>query len=292
MKEGNDILLSICCVSYNHEKYLEQCLNSFCNQKTEFKFEVLIHDDASTDNTQEIIKKFEKKYPNIIKPILQTENQFSQGKVRIHSIFNFPRAKGKYIALCESDDYWTDDLKLAKQVTLLENNPKCTLSFHSNSYVFPKELSYKDKVYQPVKRDSNIYDIKDIIKYGGNFMHTGSMVFLKSALPPSGIEWIEKSPVGDLPLSMYFALQGNIIYCEDNMSSYRVFTDSSWTKQKKSSLSMQKDIYSRMRKMWEGFNNYTELKYSALVQNAIKEIKLNQVKGIVKYYLTKLRLLR
>ena len=261
-------------------------------QQTSFEIEILIHDDASTDNTQEIIKKFEKKYPNIIKPILQTENQFSQGKVRIHSIFNFPRAKGKYIALCESDDYWTDDLKLAKQVTLLENNPKCTLSFHSNSYVFPKELSYKDKVYQPVKRDSNIYDIKDIIKYGGNFMHTGSMVFLKSALPPSGIEWIEKSPVGDLPLSMYFALQGNIIYCEDNMSSYRVFTDSSWTKQKKSSLSMQKDIYSRMRKMWEGFNNYTELKYSALVQNAIKEIKLNQVKGIVKYYLTKLRLLR
>ena len=183
--EGNqDIVVSICCLTFNHEKYIEQSLNGFCMQKAPFKFEVLVHDDASTDKTQEIIKRFVEKYPDIIKPILQTENQYSKGVVRMQTTYNYPRAKGKYLALCEGDDYWTDELKLAKQVELLEKNPDCSLSFHANNYVFPDRLSHKNKVHRPIKRENNIYDIKDVIKYGGNFMHTGSMVFLKKALAP------------------------------------------------------------------------------------------------------------
>lgn len=84
-------------------------------QKTNFPIEVLIHDDASTDGTQDIIREYEKKYPNIVKPIYQKENQYSKG-VKVSLVYNYSRARGKYIALCEGDDYWTDPYKLQKQV--------------------------------------------------------------------------------------------------------------------------------------------------------------------------------
>jgi glycosyltransferase involved in cell wall biosynthesis len=290
MYKSTNILVSICCVSFNHEKYLEQCLRSFCFQKTNFKFEVLIHDDASTDRSQEIIKEFQNEYPEIIKPICQTENQHSQGRLKIHTLFNYPRAKGKYIALCEADDFWTDEHKLAKQVKLLEENPDCVLSFHANSYLFPNNLKRKNKTYRPLKRVSNKYFTEDIIEYGGNFMHTASMLFLKSALPPNGINWIEDCPVGDLPSSLYLSLQGNIIYCDSVMSTYRVFTENSWSKQKQKSLHVQKIHYNKMIKMWKQFDEYTNYKFDKKVQKAIAVIKHSKRKGILKFYLAKLGL--
>ncbi|MDB2368715.1 glycosyltransferase [Flavobacteriales bacterium] len=290
MNKNTSILVSICCVSFNHEKYLEKCLRSFCSQKTNFKFEVLIHDDASTDRSQEIIKKVQNEYPDIIKPIFQTENQYSQGHLRIHSLFNYPRTKGKYIALCEGDDFWTDEYKLEKQVKLLEENDDCVLSFHANKFLFPDNLKHKNKIYRPIKRASNKYFTEDIIEFGGNFMHTGSMIFLKSALPPDGINWLEDCPVGDLPSSLYFSLKGNIIYCDDVMSAYRVFSENSWSKKKQKSLQVQKAHYYKMVKMWEQFNDYTNLKFDKKVQKAIAVIKHSKRKGIIKFYLNKLGL--
>ena len=104
--KDNCPLVSICCITYNHAPYIRQCLDGFMMQQTNFTFEVLIHDDASTDGTADIIREYESKYPDIIKPIYQTENQYSKG-VKVSATFNFPRAKGKYIAMCEGDDYWT-----------------------------------------------------------------------------------------------------------------------------------------------------------------------------------------
>lgn len=292
MDKSYDILVSICCVSFNHEKYLEQCLTSFCTQKTDFKFDVLIHDDASTDRSQEIIKEFQDKYPDIIKPIYQTENQYSQGRLRIHTLFNYPRSQAKYIALCEADDFWTDEYKLAKQVKLLEDNPDCSLSFHANNYLFPDHLKDKNKIHRPYQKESNKYFTEDIIKYGGNFMHTGSMFFLKSALPPEDIAWVTECPVGDLPSSLYLSLQGNIMYCDDVMSTYRVFADNSWSKAHQKSLKAQKVHYGKMVKMWEQFDNYTQHKFSKKVKKAITVIKQSKQKGIIKFYLSKFGLLR
>src|SRR5690606_1543694 len=101
-------LVSVSCITYNHSSYIRQCLDGFVMQKCDFAFEVLIHDDASTDDTQEIIKEYQAKYPEIIKAVLQKENQYSKGIRGISPRFNFPRAQGKYIAMCEGDDYWTD----------------------------------------------------------------------------------------------------------------------------------------------------------------------------------------
>lgn len=120
MKE--DIKVSICCLTFNHEKFIQKALDSFLMQEIKFDYEILIHDDASTDRTVEIIKEYQEKYPNIIKPIFQSENQWSKGITALSATYNFPRAKGSYIAMCEGDDYWTDPFKLQKQVDFLDIN--------------------------------------------------------------------------------------------------------------------------------------------------------------------------
>nr|WP_315252787.1 glycosyltransferase [uncultured Flavobacterium sp.] len=114
-------MVSILCDTYNHENFIKETLQGFLNQETTFPFEIIIHDDASTDKTAAIVKEFADQYPLIIKPVFQTENQYSQ-KINFWSDVTFPKAKGKYIALCEGDDYWIDSLKLQKQVDFLESN--------------------------------------------------------------------------------------------------------------------------------------------------------------------------
>lgn len=127
----NEIMVSICCLTYNHEKFIKDALEGFVNQKTSFKYEILIHDDASTDGTVEIIKEYEKKYPDLIKPIYQKENQYSK-KIRATLTYQFPRANGKYIAMCEGDDYWIDENKLQKQFDILEKNNDISLCVHDS----------------------------------------------------------------------------------------------------------------------------------------------------------------
>lgn len=108
-------LVSISCITYNHAPYIRECLDGFLMQKTAFAYEVLIHDDASTDGTEEIIREYEAKYPEKIKPLYEKENQWVKVR-RGSAVFNFPRVRGKYIALCEGDDYYAGPAKLNKQV--------------------------------------------------------------------------------------------------------------------------------------------------------------------------------
>ena len=121
-------MVSIQCLVYNHEPYLRQCLDGFVMQKANFKFEAIVHDDVSTDRSAEIIREYAEKYPDIIKPIFEKENQFSKGFDKLSSIMN-AAGKGKYIALCEGDDYWTDPLKLQKQVDFMEAHPDYAMCF-------------------------------------------------------------------------------------------------------------------------------------------------------------------
>lgn len=124
-------LVSICCITYNHESYIRETIEGFLMQKTKFPIEVLIHDDESTDKAADIIREYENKYPDIIKPIYQFDNKYSKG-ISVSVTYNFPRARGKYIAMCEGDDYWTDPSKLQKQVDFMEVNPDCSLCFHAS----------------------------------------------------------------------------------------------------------------------------------------------------------------
>lgn len=122
-------VVSICCITYNHELYIEDALEGFLIQETYFPFEILIHDDASNDSTTDIIREYEARYPRLIRPIYQTENQYSKG-LKMNPVFNFPRAKGEYIAVCEGDDYWFAPEKLQTQINLMEQSPDINISFH------------------------------------------------------------------------------------------------------------------------------------------------------------------
>ena len=154
-------LVSICCLAYNHGGYIEDALKGFLIQSTNFPFEILIHDDASIDRTADIIREYESAYPDIIKPIYQTVNQYSLG-VKPISIFNFRRAQGKYIAMCEGDDYWTDPLKIQKQIDFLEARSDYVLSFHDVRCVDHEgNMLQLSKIKDKYKRD---YSAKELME--------------------------------------------------------------------------------------------------------------------------------
>ena len=123
-------MVSINCIAYNQERYISDAIEGFLRQQTDFGYEILIHDDASTDRTAGIIEDYTRRYPDLIKPLYQTENQYSKG-IKVGTAFNLPRAKGKYVAFCEGDDYWTDPEKLQKQVDYMESHPECSMCCHA-----------------------------------------------------------------------------------------------------------------------------------------------------------------
>ena len=221
----SDPLVSICCLTYNHEAYVRDCLEGFMMQQTNFPFEVLIHDDASTDRTADIIREYEKKYPDIIKPIYQTENQHSKG-VRISMTFNFPRVRGKYIAMCEGDDYWTDPLKLQKQFDYMESHPECSLCFHN---VIVCNEKTKQKYPNPVlDRADRHYTRAEIIERGC-FFQTLSMFFRAEGKNELSV-FNRMCPVGDYPLAISILAYGDAYYMSEIMGCYRFLAQSSWSK--------------------------------------------------------------
>jgi len=153
-------LVSICCITYNHLSYLREAIDSFLMQETSFPFEIIVHDDASTDGTTEIVLEYAKKYPNIIRVIIQSQNQYSKGGL-INPRFVFPKARGKFIALCEGDDYWTDKTKLQKQVDFLENNPEYVITY-SDAQPFD-ENGLLDVNYGGAKKDLDSIELKKAI---------------------------------------------------------------------------------------------------------------------------------
>lgn len=126
-KFGSENLISVKCLTFNHEFNIERCLDSILSQVTEYHFEIVIHDDCSTDNTQKIICDYQQKYPSIIKPILQSANTYSQNPI-LPGLTALKACSGNYVAICEGDDYWVDTKKLEKQVLFLKENPSYTLT--------------------------------------------------------------------------------------------------------------------------------------------------------------------
>ena len=163
MLNDERIGVSIVCLSYNNEKYIGQMLDSLICQRTTFNYEILIHDDASTDNTQQIIGRYAKAYPKLIKPILQTENQYSKG-VSPNMTFNYPRVKGKYVAFCEGDDYWANPNKLQSQFEIMETNPKCSICVHETQCVSPDGEPIRQK-FPPINVNRRIIEKRRYLEY-------------------------------------------------------------------------------------------------------------------------------
>lgn len=259
--EDREIMVSISCITYNHAPYIRQCLDGFLMQKTNFNFEVLIHDDASIDGTTEIIKEYETRYPDIIKPMYEEENQWVKGR-RGSKVFNFPRAKGKYIAMCEGDDYWIDPLKLQKQVDFLEENPNHSLCFHAYSKLFNDgNLSEVHQFSQ------DVIDVpkENMILGGGGYMATNSMLYVRKYYDNIP-EWIKKAPVGDLPLMLLLLEMGKVAYINDNMSVYRILSLGSWSSRISNSYKKMFRHHRAIIKMWNEFDRWSGYKYHPIVK--------------------------
>jgi acetyltransferase-like isoleucine patch superfamily enzyme len=168
----NKPVVSVCCLAYNQEEFIADALDGFVKQQTDFPFEVIVHDDASTDRTPEIIREYAAARPDIFRPIFQTENQLLKNGVYPNVEFVFPAARGRYIALCDGDDYWTDPHKLQKQVDFMEQNPKFSLCYHD--YRIKVGAQFVNKLENP--RD---YTSDELVAIGtANFkIATSTMLF-------------------------------------------------------------------------------------------------------------------
>jgi glycosyltransferase involved in cell wall biosynthesis len=218
-------LVTVCCATYNHELYIEDALDGFLAQKTTFPFEIIVHDDASTDNTVDIIKKYHDEYPNIIIPYIQNENQMSKGGFK-PSAYMAERARGKYLAFCEGDDYWIDEDKLAIQVRVLEEHKDINLCVHDASVI---EMSEINSGYSFPKRVSREYVIpyEEIFRVKGQFCPTSSML-VRSKMMRNLPDFFFIAPVGDFYIEALSGRNG-IYYIPRKMSVYRRNTRGSWS---------------------------------------------------------------
>jgi|26BtaG_2_1085354.scaffolds.fasta_scaffold00836_11 glycosyltransferase involved in cell wall biosynthesis len=211
-------VVSVICISYNHEDYIEEALDSILHQKTSFPFEIVVHDDASTDATARIIRQYESEYPRIIKAKLRTKNIFSEvGGGFINDLLS--EAKGEFIAICEGDDAWIDRTKLEKQVFTLRKNDKLSISIH-NAIV--EDCRSGDRHIFNKSDLPEILSLKDIF-FRGWFSPTASFFFRNSGWNGD----IRKDVNGDMVILFENALNGAIHYSPEPMSLYRYFSSSS-----------------------------------------------------------------
>ena len=220
------VKLSILCTAYNHENYIRQTLDGFLMQKTDFEYEVLIHDDASTDNTQDIIKEYEEKYPDIIKPIYQSENKWTGEGLNPQFKYNIPRVQGEYIAFCDGDDYWTDPNKLQKQVDFLEKHTDYVICAHQCEFKFegidPKKFPHPYKKCGEIKHDELFYN---------HYFPTSSLVWRWDERCKTDL--LAEVPKNILPIDWYMDLlmskKGKMFVLQDVMSVYRINKTSLWS---------------------------------------------------------------
>lgn len=263
----DDVKVSVICNTYNQQDYIRDALQGFVMQKTNFAFEVLVHDDASTDNTPNIIREFEEKYPDIIKPIYQSENQYSK-KVGITKTFGISRAKGEYIAFCEGDDYWTDEYKLQKQYDVLQAHPEISMCAHTSNMVKADNVQEVIKRIQPSETE-RLLEPDEVIIGGGGFISTNSLFYRKSLFenePP-----FRQLLRLDYTMQILGSLKGGIYYLPDNMSNYRSMSKGSWTERHTGDPARLVATYVKMIDMLNQLNIDTEYKYNDSVEYAITE---------------------
>ena len=248
------VMVSICCVAYNQENYIRQALDSFLAQKTKFPFEIIVSDDASPDHTADIIREYELKYPEIIKPVYYSQNIYSQGINPDKA--NYAKASGKYIAVCEGDDYWIDEYKLQKQVDYMESHPDCTFCF-TNAYFLAGETYWK----KFIPLDPKSYKLPD----GKTDIDAGEIA-LMSATPTASYMWRADKVVfpplpkdtfdHDLYLSIYAASKGYAHFIDEFTCVYRTDNPNSlqhaWQSDINKFIKVQKSIrnlYVELQKM-------------------------------------------
>ena len=221
MMDNSPCKLSVICMAYNHEAYVRQTLEGFVSQRTDFPFEVLISDDASTDGTAAIIREYAEKYPHIIRPFFQKENLYSQGIEPLDAVL-FPAARGQYLAACEGDDCWTDPEKLQRQVDFLDAHPEYSACVHNTL----GEVMGSGKAPAPLFPQTGDRDIPfEQVVWGMSYaFHTSSIVARR--------EWVVESPdfrnvalrykFTDYAVGIWLTMNGKVRFLDRCMSLYRI----------------------------------------------------------------------
>lgn len=249
-------LVSVYCMTYNHEKTIAQTIESIVQQKTDFAFELIVHDDASTDNTAAIVCEYAQKYPDIVRPIFQTENQFRN--CNLIRAFMHPVSQGKYIAICEGDDYWTDPEKLQKQVAYMQEDKTCTMCFHA-----VQQLSSDGTFinYRPLK-ETGVVDTDTIIKRGGMFCPSVSLMLRRDVMDVWP-RFREVADVYDYPTQLLAATMGTVRYMDSMMGVYRFASEGSWTQAHADTVNY---AHVENEETWlQLFDEYTQGKHTAAI---------------------------
>lgn len=273
MKEStNDekIGVSVICNTYNHEKYIAKTLNSILEQRTEFVIEVLVHDDASTDKTADIIRDFQYRFPDIIKPVYQKKNQYSMG-VDIIQRYQFPRVKGKYFAFCEGDDYWNDPYKLQKQYDELELHVDIDICAHA-SYVLNSSKKIRMNDIVPAAKNT-IFSMSEVIRGGGGFVATNSLL-MRASLLDEQPDFFKKCSL-DYSIQMYGALKGGMLYLSDKMSTYRYMIAGSWSDRTEKDTVYKEKQLNIVMSLLRGVDEYTEHQYSQDISMVMSKERYN-----------------
>lgn len=261
-----EILVSIWCPTYNHELYIKDAIEGFLSQKTNFRYEIIIHDDASSDRTTEIIKEYEKEYPDLIRGIYQLENQYKTNQPSIKWIqkIEAQNCRGKYIAICEGDDYWIDVQKLQLQVDFLENHPEYIMTVHDAINFDYKNYEIKSGcIYD---RDCEV-SAEDIIVQN-KYMFSASILCRKEVARMS--DFFLEAGIGDYTTLLYSLTKGKIYYISRIMSVYRQHHEGSWSHsflEEKNMLTHSVLIIDFLKR----YNLYTNHKYEIYVINRIQK---------------------
>lgn len=269
---GSTVVVSVCCITYNQQKYIKKCLDSILMQKTNFQYEIIIYDDASTDETPKILKDYKNRFGDRIKLVLQQKNQWSQGRMVLKD-FVFPLVQGKYIAFCEGDDYWTDINKLQKQFDAMEKDRGASWSTHYVQCVNEDGSEILGLTIPPTKEqpESNTvfsseetidFIIENGLQMTSYFIRTDLFrnFFIKS---PQFIT--AASPVSDEAIVRYCAAAGEMVFIPNSMSCYRMQAKGSWTSSNENNNLKMANHYHKMIDMIDLFDEYTHNKYSKII---------------------------
>lgn len=214
-KNTRPLMVTIRCTAYNQEPYIRDCLEGFVMQKTNFRFEAIVHDDASTDRTAAIIKEYAEKYPDIIKPIFETENQYSKHDGSLRRKMN-EHMHGKYIAECEGDDYWIDPLKLQKQVDFMERHPDFSLC-GTNGLIL-----WEDQIHRPSYFNNEIHSkVLSFKEVNSKWYYPTASLFYRNEVLKNFPNWADKIYSSDTTLVLIAANIGKLYFFKDFTCVYR-----------------------------------------------------------------------
>lgn len=271
-RKSENIVVSVVMPTYNHEKYIRQAIEGVLMQETDFLFELIIVEDCSVDDTKKIALEYAEKHPEIIN-VLDSEKNLGITD-------NYFRAMGaitgKYIAICEGDDYWTDPLKLQKQVDFMESNPDCSLSFHPVNLVFFNSDRKDFVLGSKIDRD-HVFSSEEII--GGILIRTVSML-LKTEVIQDLAHWVRGAPLDDLALQLHCASKGSVGYIGGKpMAVYNRGVPGSWSADEYSpDIEQSKKWYTKRFEdhiaVFTMFNTHTKQQFNPQIQNRIKKYSI------------------